>query len=222
VVKRILTPYLSVSARPTNRFLVPPNQGSPAAMARSSGRYSYGPGYGYANGRATTTSITTAVSSTNGVLSPVRQSFLFSQSPTSRRLMAVGLSGGRHAADEEARAEVDVLNSRLEKTAQLTKKIQACLGRLEETGKSVRDVAGPLNGETKRLQVLGNSKRSPIPALRADGKADAYARAQTSSLSSELSNDSGSPPIVKMMRSRSSAWAQTRQGLATILPRSSG
>jgi exocyst complex component 7 len=72
--------------------------------------------------------------------------------------MAVGLSGGRAAADEEARAEVDVLNSRLEKTTQLTKKIQACLGRLEETGKSVRDVAGPLNGETKKLQVLGNSE----------------------------------------------------------------
>lgn len=73
--------------------------------------------------------------------------------------MAVGLTGGtRHAADEETRAEVDVLNSRLEKTIQLNKKIQACLGRLEATGKSVRDVSGPLNGETKRLQVLGNSE----------------------------------------------------------------
>lgn len=71
--------------------------------------------------------------------------------------MAVGLINGRHAADEEARAEVDVLNSRLEKTTQLTKKIQACLTRLEATGKSVRDVSGPLNGETKRLQTLGNS-----------------------------------------------------------------
>jgi len=71
--------------------------------------------------------------------------------------MAVGLSSGRHAVDEEARAEVDVLNSRLEKTTQLTKKIQACLTRLEATGKSVRDVSGPLNGETKRLQILGNS-----------------------------------------------------------------
>lgn len=71
--------------------------------------------------------------------------------------MAVGLGNSRHAADEEARAEVDVLNSRLEKTTQLTKKIQASLGRLEATGKSVREVAGPLSGETKRLQVLGNS-----------------------------------------------------------------
>lgn len=71
--------------------------------------------------------------------------------------MAVGLTNGRHAADEEARAEVDVLNSRLEKTSQLTKKIQACLGRLEITGNSVREVSAPLNGETKKLQVLGNS-----------------------------------------------------------------
>ena len=70
--------------------------------------------------------------------------------------MAVG-AGGRHAAEEEARAEVDVLNSRLEKTSQLTKKIEACLGKLEATGKSVREVVGPLNGETKKLQVLNHS-----------------------------------------------------------------
>lgn len=72
--------------------------------------------------------------------------------------MAVGLTSGRHAAEEEARAEVDVLNSRLERTSQLTKKIEACLGRLESTGKSVREVVTPLNGETTRLQTLGNSK----------------------------------------------------------------
>ena len=82
--------------------------------------------------------------------------------------MAVGTATGRHAADEEARAEVDVLNSRLEKTTQLTKKIQACLGRLDASGKSVREVAGPLNGETKRLQVLGNSKYH-VPYRTQDG-----------------------------------------------------
>lgn len=72
--------------------------------------------------------------------------------------MAVGLATmSPNAVDEEAQAEVDVLTSRLEKTTQLTKKIQACLGRLESTGQSVRDVVGPLNGETKRLQVLGGS-----------------------------------------------------------------
>jgi len=79
--------------------------------------------------------------------------------------MTAGLSSGRHAADEEARAEVDVLNSRLDKTTQLSKKIQACLGRLEATGKSVRDVSGPLNGETKKLQVLGNNIDSVIAAI---------------------------------------------------------
>ncbi|KAH8893983.1 putative exocyst complex protein [Thozetella sp. PMI_491] len=90
--------------------------------------------------------------------------------------MAVGSVQLRHA-DEEARAEVDVLNSRLEKTTQLTKKIQACLGRLEASGKSVREVAGPLNGETKRLQILGrniDAVLSSIERLRqpADSKND--------------------------------------------------
>ncbi|KOS21652.1 Exocyst complex protein EXO70 [Escovopsis weberi] len=70
-----------------------------------------------------------------------------------------------HPLDEEARAEVDVLNSRLDKTTQLTKKIQACLGRLETTGQSVRDVVGPLNGETKRLQILGNNVDSVLAAI---------------------------------------------------------
>lgn len=77
--------------------------------------------------------------------------------------MAVGLASNvsHNALDEEARAEVDVLNSRLDKTTQLTKKIQACLGRLDATGQSVREVAGPLNGETRRLQVLGTSELPP-------------------------------------------------------------
>ncbi|KAI9167275.1 LOW QUALITY PROTEIN: Exocyst complex protein EXO70 [Paramyrothecium foliicola] len=84
----------------------------------------------------------------------------------SRVTMAVGLSvGGSHALDEEARAEVDVLNSRLEKTSQLTKKIQASLNRLEASGQSVRDVAGPLSGETRRLQVLGTNINSVLSAI---------------------------------------------------------
>ncbi|KAI0144301.1 exocyst complex protein exo70 [Xylariaceae sp. FL1272] len=77
----------------------------------------------------------------------------------------------------ETRAEVDVLNSRLEKTTQLTKKIQACLTRLETTGKSVRDVSGPLNGETKKLQILGHNVDAVIAAIEklrqpADSKDD--------------------------------------------------
>ncbi|KJZ78124.1 Exocyst complex protein EXO70 [Hirsutella minnesotensis 3608] len=80
--------------------------------------------------------------------------------------MAIGLSSTAHiAVDEEARAEVDVLNSRLEKTAQLTKKIQACLGQLESSGQSVRDVAGPLSGETKRLQLLGTNVDAVLAAI---------------------------------------------------------
>lgn len=88
----------------------------------------------------------------------LRKLSLYAVAPS--RIMAVGLTNGRHAADEEARAEVDVLNSRLEKTAQLTKKIQASLTKLEASGKSVREVVGPLNGETKRLQTLGHSAYS--------------------------------------------------------------
>ncbi|KHN97848.1 Exocyst complex protein EXO70 [Metarhizium album ARSEF 1941] len=80
--------------------------------------------------------------------------------------MAVGLSSvTHHALDEEARAEVDVLNSRLEKTTQLTKKIQASLGRLEVSGQSVRDVAGPLSTETRRLQLLGNNVDAVLSAI---------------------------------------------------------
>ena len=71
--------------------------------------------------------------------------------------MAVGL-GSRQAADEEARAEVEVLNSRLEKTSQLTKKIQASLSRLESSGRSVQEAIGPVLGDTQKLQVLGTSK----------------------------------------------------------------
>jgi len=124
--------------------------------------------------------------------------------------MAVGLANsGRHAADEEARAEVDVLNSRLEKTSQLTKKIQACLGRLEETGKSVREVAGPLNGETKRLQVLGNSLCHQIGMHGLFDQTDTR-DLQISSLSYRRSSAYGSQPTARMMRSRLFEWAQRR------------
>lgn len=86
--------------------------------------------------------------------------------------MAIGaLSNSRYnAVDEEARAEVDVLNSRLDRTSQLTKKIQASLGRLEATGQSVRDVAGPLNGETRRLQTLCKSQPHSLVETRTTAK----------------------------------------------------
>ncbi len=71
----------------------------------------------------------------------------------------------RHAADEEARAEVDVLSSRLEKTARLTKKIQASLTRLETSGKSVEQAIGPIYGNTQRLQVLGRNIDQVLHAI---------------------------------------------------------
>ena len=68
--------------------------------------------------------------------------------------MAVGTS---QAADEEARAEVEVLKSRLEKTTQLTKKIQASLGRLEVSGKTLQDAITPIYGQTQKLQIVNSS-----------------------------------------------------------------
>jgi len=65
--------------------------------------------------------------------------------------------GSRQAADEEARAEVEVLNSRLEKTRILNTKLAASLARLEASGKSVQEAIGPLYSNTQRLQVLGTS-----------------------------------------------------------------
>jgi exocyst complex protein 7 len=78
--------------------------------------------------------------------------------------MAVGLNM-RHTADEEARAEVEVLNSRLEKTSQLTKKIQASLSRLESSGTRVQEAIGPIYGNTQKLQVLGTNIDGIIGAI---------------------------------------------------------
>jgi hypothetical protein len=72
------------------------------------------------------------------------------------RTMALG-PGTRQAADEEARAELDLLNSRLEKTTQLNKKLQTSLSRLEGSGRSLQDAVGPIYGNTQKLQVLGTS-----------------------------------------------------------------
>lgn len=71
--------------------------------------------------------------------------------------MAITMSNSRRAADEEARAEVEVLTSRLEKTTQLTKKIQASLSRLEASGRSVQEAIGPIHNNVQKLQILGSS-----------------------------------------------------------------
>jgi hypothetical protein len=72
------------------------------------------------------------------------------------------MAGSSQAADEEARAEVEVLKSRLEKTTQLTKKIQASLGRLNETGKALDDAVRPIMGNTQKLQIVQNSRSSQM------------------------------------------------------------
>lgn len=69
----------------------------------------------------------------------------------------VSAPSSRQHAEEEARAEVDVLKSHLDKRAQLTKKIEAQLSRVQGTGKRLNEAVGPLNGETKQLQVFCNS-----------------------------------------------------------------
>jgi exocyst complex protein 7 len=72
------------------------------------------------------------------------------------KTMALG-PGTRQAADEEARAELDLLNSRLEKTTQLNKKLQASISRLEASGRTLQEAIGPIYGDTQRLQVFGTS-----------------------------------------------------------------
>lgn len=66
--------------------------------------------------------------------------------------MAVRSSINRQAAEEEA--EVDVLKSRLEATAQIQRKIEARLAEVMVTGKSLDDAAKPLNGAIKSPQRL--------------------------------------------------------------------
>ncbi|PBP27193.1 Exo70 exocyst complex subunit [Diplocarpon rosae] len=101
-------------------------------------------------------------------------------------MMAIGL-GTRHAADEEARAEVEplelshaaedvdaswladwlyqVLNSRLEKTRILNTKLAASLARLETSGNSVQEAIGPIYGNTQKLQVLGTNIDAILAAI---------------------------------------------------------
>jgi hypothetical protein len=89
-------------------------------------------------------------------LSLGRKAWSLTANPT----MAVGMAS--KAADEEARAEVEVLNSRLEKTRQLNLKISASLSRLESNGKSMQDAIGPIYGNTQKLQIFGNSMLSDL------------------------------------------------------------
>ena len=65
--------------------------------------------------------------------------------------------GPRIVSDVEDRAEVELLQARLEKTVQLTKKIKTSQARLETSGSNVQEAIGPIFDNTQRLQVLGKS-----------------------------------------------------------------
>lgn len=71
----------------------------------------------------------------------------------------------RQAADEESRAEVDVLTSRLDKTTQLTKKIEASLDRLRASGASVSNAINPVFGKTEQLQALNMNVDALLAAI---------------------------------------------------------
>jgi hypothetical protein len=71
---------------------------------------------------------------------------------------APAMVGTRITSDEEDRAEVQVLEARLETTKVLTRKIQASLARLNTSGQSVQDAIGPIYGRTDQLQVMTKSK----------------------------------------------------------------
>jgi hypothetical protein len=117
--------------------------------------------------------------------------------------MAVGL-GSRQAADEEARAEVEVLNSRLEKTRILNTKLAASLSRLEGSGKSVQEAIGPLYGNTQRLQVLGTSM-----CLKFELERNLFVdRWQISTLSFPRSRGLDNLPTSRAMRRTSSGKGQ--------------
>lgn len=88
--------------------------------------------------------------------------------------MAVRTTTSRQAAEEEARAEVDVLKSHLESRAQLTKKIEASLSKVQAAGKGLDEAVAPLSGETKELQTFCNSTYPRIVPTPKSPTLDAY------------------------------------------------
>ncbi|KAK4554111.1 exocyst complex component exo70 [Recurvomyces mirabilis] len=61
--------------------------------------------------------------------------------------------GQRRAMHAEEAAEVEVLNANLSKMNSVSKKIQASMSRLEQSGRNVQEAIGPVYGNTQRLQV---------------------------------------------------------------------
>lgn len=71
----------------------------------------------------------------------------------------------RQAAEEEMRAEVEVLDSRLEQTRLLNKKLAASLARLETNGQSVQEAIGPIYGDAQKIQILGMNLDAVLNAI---------------------------------------------------------
>jgi exocyst complex component 7 len=65
--------------------------------------------------------------------------------------------GPRNAAYAEESAEVEVLYANLDKLKLLTKKIQGSLGRLETSGRVVKDAIGPIYSNTQSLQITNSN-----------------------------------------------------------------
>ncbi|KAK5109646.1 hypothetical protein LTR62_006883 [Meristemomyces frigidus] len=59
----------------------------------------------------------------------------------------------RRAVHAEEAAEVEVLNANLSKMKSVSKKIQASMSRLEQSGRNVQEAIGPVYGNTQRLQI---------------------------------------------------------------------
>ncbi|KAI6244471.1 Exocyst complex protein exo70 [Erysiphe necator] len=71
----------------------------------------------------------------------------------------------RQIVEEEMRAEVEVLDSRLEKTRLLNKKLATSLARLEANGLSVQEAIGPIYSDARKIQVLGMNLDAVLNAI---------------------------------------------------------
>lgn len=65
--------------------------------------------------------------------------------------------GQKNAAYAEESAEVEVLIASLSKTKDLTKRITSSLGRLDASGKIVREAIGPIYSNTQQLQITSRN-----------------------------------------------------------------
>ena len=76
--------------------------------------------------------------------------------------------GPRKGAFAEEAAEVEVLDSNIEKMKTLTKKIQASRNRLETSGKAMNEAMEPISGNTAKLQTTNRSMYMPSKDIFGD------------------------------------------------------